>query len=116
MPASGLTPAMSRAVGVGLNELLAGKPAEETNMKKSDAISLHAKAGNWQRFPVMVWEEGKYLVTQVDGTVYKASNMFKLDSELDAGGVPSPRNLYYVDEPDYEDHDLPANTRYPTDQ
>lgn len=78
-------------------------------MKKSDAISLHAKAGNWQRFPVMVWEEGKYLVTQVDGTVYKASNMFKLDSELDAGGVPSPRNLYYVDEPDYEDHDLPAN-------
>jgi hypothetical protein len=62
-----------------LDELLAGKPAEETNMKKSDAISLHAKQGNWQRFPVMVWEEGKELVTQVDGNVYRAANMFKLD-------------------------------------
>ena len=96
---------------VGLNELLAGKPAEETNMKKSDAISLHAKAENWPRFPVMVWEEGKELVTQVDGKVYRAANMLKLDAALDAGGVPSPRNLYYVDEPDYEDNDLPANTK-----
>ena len=79
-------------------------------MKKSDAISLHAKAENWPRFPVMVWEEGKELVTQVDGKVYRAANMLKLDAALDAGGVPSPRNLYYVDEPDYEDNDLPANT------
>lgn len=46
-------------------------------MKKSDAISLPAKQGNWQRFPVMVWEEGKELVTQVDGKVYRAANMFK---------------------------------------
>ena len=59
--------------------------------------------------PVMVWEEGKELVTQVDGKVYRAANMLKLDAALDAGGVPSPRNLYYVDEPDYEDNDLPAN-------
>ena len=27
--------------------------------------------------------------------------MLKLDAALDAGGVPSPRNLYYVDGPDY---------------
>ena len=78
-------------------------------MKKSDAISLHVKAGNWPRFPVMVWVEGKELVTQVDGKVYKAADMLKLDAAQDAGGVPSPRNLYYVDEPDYEDNDLPAN-------
>lgn len=89
---------------------LAGKPAKETDMRKSDAISLHAKPGNWQRFPVMVWEEGRELVTQVDGKVYRAANVFQLDSALDAGDVPSPRNLYYVDEPDYEDYDLPANT------
>ena len=39
----------------------------------------------------------------------QVANILKLDAALDAGGVPSPRNLYYVDEPDYEDTDLPAN-------
>ena len=65
-------------------------------MKKSDAISLHAKAENWPRFPVMVWEEGKELVTQVDGKVYKAANILKLDAALDAGGVTIPTMRRYA--------------------
>lgn len=74
----------------------------EIEMKKSDAISLHAKNENWTRFPVFVWREGAELVTEVDGKVFKAKNAFMLDSMLDSHGVPSPRNLYYVDDPDYE--------------
>ena len=91
------------------NELLAGKPAEETNMKKKRRNFTARESRGLAAIPVMVWEEGKELVTQVDGKVYRAANMLKLDAALDAGGVPSPRNLYYVDEPDYEDNDLPAN-------
>jgi hypothetical protein len=71
-------------------------------MKKSDAISLHAKDGNWNRFAVMVWEEGGQLVTEVDGKVFRAKSAFGLDSLLDDAGIPKPRNLYLVDEPDYE--------------
>ena len=70
-------------------------------MKKSEAITLHLK--HWERFPVMVWDEAGELVTQVDGKVFRASNQFKLDTMLDEAGIPMPRNLYFVDEPDYED-------------
>lgn len=72
-------------------------------MLKSEAISIHAKDGNWGKFAVFVWEEGGELVTQVDGKTYRAKNCFGLDSALTDGGVPMPRNLYLVDEPDYED-------------
>lgn len=71
-------------------------------MKKSDAITLHTRPENWPKFPVFVWKEGDQYVTQVDGIVCRASTPFGLDSKLD-GVAPSPRNMYFVDEPDYED-------------
>lgn len=71
-------------------------------MKKSDAITLHAKDGNWEKFPVFVWEEDAELVTEVDGSVFRAGNVFGLDSKLSDAGIPAPRNLYFVDKPDYE--------------
>ena len=49
-------------------------------MKKSDAISLHAKAENWPRFPVMVWEEGKELDTHLgSGSSAIAAHYFGVD-------------------------------------
>lgn len=69
-------------------------------MKKSEAISLHLKY--WDRLAVFVWEENGDLVTEVDGKVFHATNMFCLDSKLSAAGIPAPRNLYFVDSPDYE--------------
>jgi hypothetical protein len=69
-------------------------------MNKSEAITEHLK--HWSRFPVFVWMENNSLTTQVDGKVYRATNMFGLDSMLSDGGVPAPRNLYFVDEPAYE--------------
>lgn len=68
-------------------------------MTKSEAITEHLK--HWSKFPVFVWQEGDELVTEVDGVVVKASNVYLLDSKLD-GIAPSPRNLYFVDAPDYE--------------
>jgi len=68
-------------------------------MKKNDAITEHLK--HWERFPVFVWMEGDSYVTEVDGNVVKASTVFALDTKLD-GIAPQPRNLYFVDEPDYE--------------
>ena len=72
-------------------------------MKKSEAISLHAKNGNWQKFPVMVWAEEDQVVTEIDGVVYRAKTAFGLDSKLDDAGIPRPRNLYFIDAPDYEE-------------
>jgi hypothetical protein len=72
-------------------------------MKKSEAISLHAKDSNWHKFAVMVWEEGDQVVTEVDGQVFRAGTAFGLDSLLDDAGIPKPRNLYFIDEPDYEE-------------
>ena len=69
-------------------------------MTKSEAITLHLK--NWDRFPVFVWSEGDDLVTQVDGHVVKGKTMFQIDTKLD-GIAPQPRNLYFIDSPDYED-------------
>lgn len=76
-------------------------------MKKSDAISLHAKPGNWERFPVFVWQESGEYVTEVDGRVFRAATQFGLDSRLSDAGVPAPRSLYFVDEPDYETQGRP---------
>lgn len=73
-------------------------------MLKSEAITLHAKPENWTKFPVFVWEEGLEFVTEVDGKVYRAKTPFRLDSDLSAAGLPQPRNLYFVDAPDYEEH------------
>lgn len=70
-------------------------------MLKSEAITLHSK-NNWDKFPVFVWCEGDEYVTEVDGKVYRAKNQFLLDSMLDDDGAPKPRNLYFVDQPDYE--------------
>ena len=69
-------------------------------MLKQDAITLHTRF--WDRFPVFVWEENGEFVTDVDGQVFRASNQFGLDSKLSEAGIPAPRNLYFVDEPDYE--------------
>lgn len=71
-------------------------------MNRQDAISLHYKSYA-DKFPVMVWDESGVLVAQVDGKVYRHPNMFALDNLMDAGGVPRPRNLYFIDEPCYED-------------
>lgn len=71
-------------------------------MLKSAAISMHAKKENWKRFPVFVWQEKLDFVTDVDGIVFRASNIFKLDSILSDACIPAPRNLYFVDSPDYE--------------
>jgi len=68
-------------------------------MKKSEAITLHLK--HWERFPVFVWEEDGELVTEVDGVVVRAKTPWQMDGKLD-GIAPKPRNLYFVDEPDYE--------------
>lgn len=71
-------------------------------MRKSEAITERRK--HWERFAVFVWEEedGEF-VTEVDGRVFRAHTPFGLDSQLDDAGIPAPRNLYFVDEPDYED-------------
>ena len=78
-------------------------------MLKSEAITLHVqevkKPGNERRFPVFVWAEGEQLVSEVDGLIFRAGNVFGLDSLLSDAGMPAPRNLYFVDEPDYEDND-----------
>ena len=71
-------------------------------MTKSEAITLHAQPDNWPKFPVFVWQERQEYVTDVDGAVFRASTPFGLDSKLDDAGIPSPRNLYFVDAPDYE--------------
>ena len=68
-------------------------------MKKSEAISLAFK--HLDRFPVMVWQEGSELVTEVDGNIIRAATAFDLDTKLD-GFAPQPRNLYFIDEPFYE--------------
>ena len=68
-------------------------------MLKTDAISLHLK--HWEKFPVFVWEEIGEFVTEVDGQIVKAKTIWQMDSNLD-GIAPRPRNLYFVDEPDYE--------------
>lgn len=68
-------------------------------MTKDEAITMHKE--HWDKFPVFVWEEGRELVTEVDGQVVRATTMFKLDGMLD-GIAPRPRNLYFVDAPDYE--------------
>mgnify|MGYP006921425481 CR=1 FL=1 len=71
-------------------------------MKKDEAITIHIKPENYKKFPVFVWQEGGDLVTDVDGQVFRASTAFGLDSKLSEAGIPAPRNLYFVDEPDYE--------------
>lgn len=71
-------------------------------MLKSEAITLHTKNGNWSKFPVFVWDEAGEFVTEVDGKVFRAKTPFGLDSKLDDAGIPKPRNLYFVDAPDYE--------------
>lgn len=71
-------------------------------MLKSEAITLQAKPENWPKFPVFVWQERHELVTEVGGKVFRANNMFKLDSMLSDDEIPAPRNLYFVDAPDYE--------------
>lgn len=45
-------------------------------MIKSDAITLHAKAENWPKFPVFVWDENGEMVTEVDGKVFRAQTCF----------------------------------------
>ena len=69
-------------------------------MKKSEAITEHFKHSD--RFPVLVWQEGDEYVTQVDGHIVRATTSWQLDTKLD-GIAPMPRNLYFVDEPCYED-------------
>ena len=68
-------------------------------MTKDKAITLHLK--HWEKFPVFVWMEGDDYVTEVDGKVIRAKSHWQLDNKLD-GVAPQPRNLYLVDEPDYE--------------
>lgn len=72
-------------------------------MKLYEVATLHATPENWARVPVYVWEDGDELVTEIDGQTYRAGNMFALDSRLSEAGVPMPRNLYFVDEPAWED-------------
>ena len=69
-------------------------------MTKNEAITEHLK--HWEKFPVFVWQEGGDLVTEVDGKVLRAKTVFQMDTKLD-GIAPTPRNLYFVDEPDYEE-------------
>ena len=71
-------------------------------MLKSEAMSIHAN-GHSHKFAVSVWEEGGKLVTQVDGKRHVARNVFEMETSLDRGECPSPRNVYFVDEPDYEE-------------
>jgi len=69
-------------------------------MTKNEAITEHLK--HWEKFPVFVWQEGDNLVTEVDSRVLRAKTAFQMDTKLD-GIAPAPRNLYFVDEPDYEE-------------
>jgi len=68
-------------------------------MTKNEAITEHLK--HWEKFPVFVWKEGNDLVTEVDGNILRAKTVFQMDTKLD-GIAPAPRNLYFVDAPDYE--------------
>jgi hypothetical protein len=72
-------------------------------MTKDQAITLHLQ--HWQKFPVFVWQEGDYFVTEVDGKVFRAKSEFLLDIKM-GDECPSPRNLYFVDAPDYESNKL----------
>lgn len=74
-------------------------------MTKQEAITLHLKS--WEKFPVFVWEEDGEFVTDVDGKIFRCRNIFGLDSKLTDAGIPMPRNLYFIDEPDYESESAP---------
>lgn len=52
---------------------------------------------------MFVWDEHGELVTDVDGKVFRAQTPFGLDTKLDMAGIPTPRNLYFVDAPDHEE-------------
>jgi hypothetical protein len=69
-------------------------------MLKSEAITLHLK--HWEKFPVFVWEELGEYVTEIGSKIFRAATPFGLDSKLNDAGIPAPRNLYFVDSPDYE--------------
>lgn len=69
-------------------------------MTKQEAITEHLK--HWEKFPVFVWQEKGLLTTQVAGIIVRASTIWQLDTMLD-GIAPKPRNLYYIDSPDYEE-------------
>ncbi len=50
------------------------------------------------RVAVYVHEDGDEFVTEWEGVEYRACNMFGLDSKLDEAGVPSPRNLFLLED------------------
>ena len=50
------------------------------------------------RVAVRVYEDGHELVAEWGGVEYRAGNPFGLDSRLTNGGVPSPRNLFLMEE------------------
>lgn len=50
-----------------------------------------------ERAHILVYEDGDQFVAAYEGQEFRAGNPFGLDSELTAGGVPAPRNLYLVD-------------------
>ena len=68
-------------------------------MTKNEAITEHLK--HWDRFPVFVWQEGFEYVTEVDGHVLRSKTIWQIDTMLD-GIAPQPRNIYFIDHPDYE--------------
>jgi hypothetical protein len=70
-------------------------------IKKSEAITQHVN-GNWDKFAVMVWKEGDNFVTEVDGHIVVATSEIEVNAKLDAISAPSPRILYFVDQPNYE--------------
>ena len=70
-------------------------------MKLHEVASLAADRPG--RFAVTVWADGDDLVAEVDGVTYRATNPFLLDSMLTDGGAPAPRDIYFVDEPAWED-------------
>lgn len=52
-----------------------------------------------ERTPILVRQEGDELVARYGDRDYRSGNPFGLDSKLSDGGVPAPRNLYFIDEP-----------------
>lgn len=56
---------------------------------------------NAGRAAVLVYEEGRELVTVIDGEEFRATNVFGLDSKI-RGHAPTPRNLYLVSREDAE--------------
>lgn len=69
-------------------------------MTRDEAATYHNKHSS-NKFPVFLWREGLYFVTEIDGRGIRASTYWQMDNKLD-GIAPRPRDFYLVDKPEHK--------------